>query len=79
VLERRSWDIEVSTADIVHSFVVDQEGAVGVLDRGVGGENSVIWLDDGCRNTRTRVHREFQLGFLAIVGGEALEEERTKT
>jgi hypothetical protein len=78
VLERRSWDIEVSTADIVHSFVVNQEGAVGVLDRGVGGENSVIWLDDGCRNTRTRVHREFQLGFLAIVGGEALEEERTE-
>jgi hypothetical protein len=79
VLERRSWDIEVSTADIVHSFVINQEGAVGVLDRGVGGENSVIWLDDCCRNAGTGVHREFQLGFLAIVGGKALEEERTET
>jgi hypothetical protein len=44
----------------------------------VGGENSVIWLDDCCRNAGTWVHREFQLGFLAIVGGETLEEERTK-
>jgi hypothetical protein len=75
----RTRDVQAATADIVDSFVVDKECAVGVLDGAVGGEDSVVWLNNGCRNARSRVHGELELALLAIVGGKALEEEGAET
>ena len=75
VLERRARDIQVAAADIVDGFVVDEEGAVGVLDGGVGGENGIVGLDDGGGDARGGVDGELELGFLAVVRGEALQEE----
>ena len=40
-------DVEVAPADIVDGFVVDHEGTVGVFEGGVGGQDGVVWLDDG--------------------------------
>lgn len=68
-------NVQVATADVVHSFVVDEEGAVGVLDCAVGREDGVVRLDDGGRHTWCRVDRELQLALLAVLGGQALEEE----
>ena len=47
-----SWslDVEVTTADVVDSFVVDHECAVGVLEGGVGGKNGVVRFDHGGGN-----------------------------
>ena len=39
-------EFEGSVADVVESFIVDTEGLVGVLDKLVDGEGSVVWLDD---------------------------------
>lgn len=71
-------NVQVATADVVHSFVVDEEGAVGVLDCAVGRQDSVVRLDDGGRHTWCRVDRELQLALLAVLGGQALEEESTE-
>lgn len=79
VLERRTRNVQVATADIVDSFVIDQEGTIGVFDSAVGAENSVIWLDNSGRNSWSWVNCEFELGFLAIVGGEALKQEGSET
>jgi hypothetical protein len=46
VLVVGALDTEVPSADVVDGLVVDHEGAVGVLEGGVGGENGVVWLDD---------------------------------
>jgi len=46
VLERRTRNVEVATADIVDGFVVNEERAVGILDGGVGRENGIVWLDN---------------------------------
>ena len=78
MLETGPGDVEVSAADVVDGFVVDQEGAVGVLDGAVGGEDCIIGLDDGSGDLRRRIDGEFKLGFLAVVGGEPFEEEGTK-
>jgi hypothetical protein len=61
-------DIQAATADVIDSLVVNKERAVGVLDRAVGGEDSVVRFDDGRRDARSRVHGEFELALLAIVG-----------
>lgn len=37
VLEAGPLDVKVAPADVVHGLVVDQERAVGILDRGVRG------------------------------------------
>lgn len=75
MLERRTRNVKVATADIVDGFVVNEERAVRVLDCGVGRENGIVWLDDCGRDSWSWVDGEFELGFLAVVGGEALEEE----
>jgi len=41
-----SFDIEVSSADIVDSFVVEHDSDVGVLEEGVGGEDGVVGFND---------------------------------
>ena len=55
------------------------ERAVGVLKSRVGRQNGVVGLDDRAGQLRRGVHAELELGLLAVVGGEALEEEGTET
>lgn len=79
VLVIRPRDIQAATADVVDRLVVDEECAVGVLDGAVGREDSVVGLNDGGRDARSRVDGEFKLALLAVVGRKALEEESTET
>ena len=76
-----SWslDVEVAAADIVDGLVVDHEGTVGVLQGGVGGEDGVVWLDDGGGDLWGGVDGEFELGLLAVVNGETLHQEGGET
>lgn len=69
---------QVASADVVNSFVVDQERAIRVLDGAVCGQHSVIRFDDSSRDTRGGVDSKFELAFLAVLGGKTLEEEGTK-
>lgn len=71
-------NVQVSAADIVHGLVVDEERAVRVLDRAVGGQDGVVGLNDGGRHPRGRVDGELQLALLPVVGRQALEEERAE-
>ena len=50
-----------------------------MLERRVRGENRVVRLDDRGAELRRGVHAELELGLLAVVGGETLEDERTET
>jgi hypothetical protein len=50
-----------------------------VLEGGVGGEDGVVRLDDRVGHLGSRVDGELELGLLAVVGREPLEEERTET
>ena len=50
-----------------------------MLERRVRGENRVVRLDDRGAELRRGVHAELELGLLAVVSGEALEEEGTET
>jgi len=74
-----SLDIEVAAADIVDGLVVEHDSDVGVLKEGVGGEHGVVGLDDGGGDLGGWVDGEAELGLLAVVDGESLEEEGTET
>jgi hypothetical protein len=79
VLVVGSGDIQAATANVVNRLVVDKERAVGVLDGAVGREDSVVGLNDGGGDARSRVDGELELALLAVVGGKALKEKSTET
>jgi len=74
-----SLDIEVTAADIVDGLVVEHNGNIGVLKEGVGGEHGVVGLNDGGGDLGGWVDGEAELGLLAVINGESLEEEGTET
>ena len=71
----RPLDVEAAAADVVHGLVVEHDGHVGVLEQRVRREHRVVRLDDGRRDLRRRVHREAELGLLAVVDRQALEQQ----
>ena len=70
---------QVATANVVDGLVVDHEGAVGVLEGGVGGEDGVVWFNNRGGNLWRWVDTEFQLALLAIVDRQALHQKSSKT
>merc|ERR1712005_15230 len=71
-------DVEAATADVVQGLVVKHDGHIGVLEEGVGGEHSVVGLHDSGGHLGGWVAAEGQLGLLAVVHGQTLEEERAE-
>ena len=72
-------NVEAATADVIDSFVVDEECAVGVLNGAMCGQNSVVRLDDRGRDARRRVNGKLQLALLAVVGGQTLQQQGTES
>jgi hypothetical protein len=72
-------NVQAASADVVDSFVVNEEGAVGVLNGAVCRQNGVVGLDDRGGDAGSWVDGELELALLAVVGAEALEEKRAET
>lgn len=79
VLVVGTGNVKVASANIVNGLVVNQESAVRVLDGAVGGQNSVVRLNNGCGHTRSWVNGKLELALLAVLGRKPLEEKSTKT
>ena len=79
VLVVGTLDAEVPAADVVDGLVVNHEGAVRVLQGGVGCEDGVVGLDNGGGDLRRRVDTELELALLAIVDRQTLHQEGTET
>ena len=74
-----SLDVEVSSADIVNGLVIDHDSDVSVLQKGMGGKDGVVWLNNSGGNLWGWVDGETKLGFLTVIDGKSLEEKRSKT
>ena len=71
----RSLNVQVPSADIVDGLVVDHEGTIGVLQSGMGGQDSVVRLHNGSGNLRRWVDGKLQLALLSIVHTQSLQKE----
>merc|ERR1719225_889689 len=71
-------NVQVATADVVDGLVVNHEGAVGVLQGGVGGQDGVVGLDHSSGNLGSRVDGELKLALLAVVHGQPLHKQGRK-
>ena len=74
-----SLDIEVSSADIIYSFVIDHNSNIGVFKEGVGRKNGVVWFNNGSRDLWGWVDGETELGFLTVIDGKSFEKEGSET
>merc|ERR1711976_734749 len=74
-----SLNVQGSSADIVDGFVIQHNGDISVLQQRVGGQDGVVWLNNGGGDLWGWVHGETELGLFAGVDGESLEEEGTET
>ena len=59
--------------------MLDLVSDVGMLQERVNAEHRVVRLDARRRDLRARPHREGDLRLLAVVDGEALEEQAAET
>src|SRR5262249_40071895 len=75
MLVRRPRNVQVTAAYVIDSLVIHQEGTVRVLNGAVGRQDGIVGLDNGVRDTRRGVDGELELRLLAILCGEALQEE----
>ena len=74
-----SLNVQVSSADIIDSLVIKDDGDIGMLEKRVSGEDGVVWLNNGGGDLWGWVDGETKLGLLTVIDGKSLEEERSKT
>jgi hypothetical protein len=74
-----SLDIKVSSADIIDGFVIEDNSNIGMFEKGMGGEDGVVWLNNGGGDLWGWVNNETELGFLTVIDGKSLEEEGSET
>ena len=66
-------------ADVIEGLVVDLVGDIGVLEEGVHTQHGVVGLHDRGGDLGAAPDGEGDLGLLAVVDGEALEQEAAET
>jgi hypothetical protein len=70
-----SFDVQVTTANVVDGFVVNHESTIGVFQGGVSGQDGVVWFDNSGGYLWGGVDGEFKFGFLSIINGETFHKE----
>ena len=75
---RWAFDIQVTSAQVVDGFVVDHEGAVGVLQRGMRGQDRVVGFYNSGGNLWSGINGKLQLGLFAVVDAQTLHQQGRK-
>jgi len=72
-------NVEVTTADVIQSFVVHLACDISVLQEGVYTEDTVVWLNNGSGDLGAGPDGEGDLRLLTIVDRQTLEHQATET
>merc|ERR1719420_557399 len=76
---RRALDVQVAAADIVQGLIVHLIGNVRVLQEAVHAKHGIVRLDARGGDLRARPDGERDLRLLAVIDGEALQEQAAET
>ena len=74
-----SFDIQITSADVVDGFVINHESTVGVFQGGVGGKDGVVWFDNSGGDLWGWVDGELQLGFFTVINGKTFHQKGSET
>jgi len=70
-----SLNVEVTSADVIESLVVNHEGTVRVLKSSVSGQDGVVGLNNSGGDLGGWVDGKLQFRLLAVVDGQTLHEK----
>jgi hypothetical protein len=73
-----SLNVQRATADVVHCLIVKHHCNISVLQEGVGGQDGVVGLNDSSGDLGGGVDGEAELGLLAVVHRQALQQQRAQ-
>merc|ERR1719317_1394491 len=76
---RWSFNIQIPAADIINSLIINHESTIRMLKGSMGGQNSVVRLNNSSSNLRCWVDGKLQLGLFAVVYRQALHKKRSKS
>jgi hypothetical protein len=74
-----SFNIEITTADIIDSLVVNHETAIRVFQSSMGGQDRVVWFNDGSSGLWSWVNAEFEFTLLSVINRETFHQQGTET
>jgi len=75
----RTLNVEVTTADVIKSFVVHLASDISVLQEGVYTEDTIVRLNDSSGDLGAGPDGEGDLTLLAIIDRQTLEHQAAKT
>ena len=74
-----SFNIQVPSADIIDSFIINHESTIGMFKGCMGSQDSVIGLNHSGCYLRGWVDGELKLGLFTVIHGQTLHEKRCKS
>jgi hypothetical protein len=74
-----SFNIKVSSADIIDGFVIKDNSNISVLEKRVSWKDRVVWLNDGSWNLWGWINSESEFGFLTVIDWKSFEKKRSKS
>ena len=75
----RALNVQGAAADVTDGLVIKEDDQLSVLEKGMGGEHTVVRLDHCGGYLRSRIDAVTELRLFAVVDGQALEEEGSET
>jgi len=72
-------NVQRTVADLVNGLIVQQEGAISVLQERVGRQDGVVRLNNGGGDLGRGVDAEVQLRLLGVVNRQTLQKQRAET
>merc|ERR1719369_2031876 len=73
-----SFDVQITAADIVDSFVVNHEGTIRMFQGGVGSQDRVVRLNYCGGNLGSWVDSKFKFALLTVVNRKSFHEKRSE-
>ena len=70
-----SFDIQVTSADIVDSLIINHESTVRVFKGSMGCQNRIVGFNNCCSYLRSRVNGELQFRLFAIIHRKPLHQQ----
>jgi hypothetical protein len=74
-----SFNIKVSSANIIDSFVIKDDSDISVLKKRVSWKDRVVWLNDGSWDLWGWINSESEFGFLTVIDWKSFEKKRSKS
>mmetsp|Transcript_36078 Transcript_36078/g.56472 ORF Transcript_36078/g.56472 Transcript_36078/m.56472 type:complete len:336 (+) Transcript_36078:79-1086(+) len=79
VVVGRALNTEGVSADVVDGFIVQHEGDISVLQKGVSGEDTIVGLNHASGQFRRGVNTKIQLALFSILQRQSLQQQRSKS